>query len=178
MILLLTGDVHSGKTTCLGAALRELEERSLEVRGFLSESVHDGDEILGYDLVEQGGERRLPLLRTTGAEGAARTGRYFLLPDGLAVAEEVLRAGGNAELVVVDEVGPLELGGEGLWPALRPLLFPPAAPTLLVVRARLLADLRRELAPNETSVHDLRDDRSPARLAAAIRALTSRRDGG
>ena len=176
MILLLTGDVHSGKTTLLGAALREPGERSLDVRGFLSESVREGDEILGYDLVEQGGERRLPLLRTTGGEGAQETGRYFLLPEGLAVAEEILLAGRDADLLVVDEVGPLELKGAGLWPALRRLLLPPATCLLLVVRAGLLADLQRVLEPNETQVHDLRDDRSPARLAAAILSLARRRD--
>ena len=71
-------------------------------------------------------------------------------------------------VLVVDEVGPLELRGGGVWPALRDVLWRPDGTILLVAREEILADLAAALAPAVPGVFDVRDPDVLARLEARL----------
>ncbi len=69
--------------------------------------------------------------------------RFFFSPQGLEFVNQVLtRAAAEAEVIVVDEVGPLELGGGGFAPGLRALLRSRAF-LVLTVRPSLVEEVRR-----------------------------------
>jgi nucleoside-triphosphatase THEP1 len=123
MVYILSGGVGAGTTTFLNALAAELYRKGVPFDGYLSERVLSGDEVQGYDLADlQTGDRR-PFLRREGEAGAQRVGAFIVLPDGLAAAENVLRRSAPGPILIVDELGPLELGGAGVWPAGRgPLL--------------------------------------------------------
>lgn len=84
----------------------------------------------------------VPMEREAGTPGAIQIGRYTFAPEAFEWANdqlltEVLRPA--AKWLVVDEVGPLELQGEALDPALRHILelAPPDLNLVLVVREGL-----------------------------------------
>ncbi len=156
MIVVLSGPVHAGKTTLLERATALWTARGLICAGFLSPAVTDEAGEGGYDLVELPTGRRRPYLRRRGPEGAERVGPYVFVPETLERARAIIRAAGAAEPLVVDEVGPLELEGGGLWPALRPALEPAGRGLLLVVRETLVGDLAARLAPAVPAVFDVR----------------------
>jgi nucleoside-triphosphatase THEP1 len=156
MVAVLAGPVHGGKTTLLERAARAWPARGLRCTGFLSPAVTDDAGHRGYDLVELATGRRRPYLRTDGPDGAERVGPYVFVPETLARAREILRAAGTSEPLVVDEVGPLELQGGGLWPALREALGRAEARVLLVVREELVAGVTTRLAPARPVVVDVR----------------------
>jgi len=140
MIFILAGEVGSGKTTLLKKIVGELEIRGIKTDGFLSERIADGEETAGYDLFDMRKRTRIPFLRRNGRVGWQKVGPYFVLPAGLSEAEGIIARSGRPELLIVDEVGPLELEGKGLWPALSRVLADPGRRCFLVVRTGVLAD--------------------------------------
>jgi nucleoside-triphosphatase THEP1 len=93
------------------------------------------------------GERRL-LARMSLVTTGEQLGRYSFYPDAIAWANEVLAAAVAArpDLLIVDEIGPLELErGGGLAPVLELLATGRARRALVVVRSWLLDALRARL---------------------------------
>ncbi len=156
MIAVLAGPVHGGKTTLLERATACWAARGFRCAGFFSPAVRDGAGDKGYDLVELATRRRRPYLRRSGPDGAERVGPYVFVPETLARAREIIRDAGASQALVVDEVGPLELEGGGLWPALREALGRDGAKILLVVREELVKEMTERLAPARPAVVDVR----------------------
>jgi nucleoside-triphosphatase THEP1 len=157
MVLVLTGPVHGGKTTFLERSLPAWSDRGLRLSGFLSPAVTDESGGRGYDLAEVGTDRRRPYLRLTGVPGAEHAGPYAFVPAALERARSIIREAGPSGLLVVDEVGPLELAGGGLWPALRDALRRQDRTILLVVREEALDGFSAAIAPVVPVVFDVRD---------------------
>ncbi len=155
MVLVLSGPVHAGKTTFLERALPVWAARGLGCAGFLSLSVTDEAGGTGYDLFEIATGRRQPYLRRHGGPEAERTGPYVFVPEALERARAIIREAGPPGLLVVDEVGPLELRGGGLWPALRGALEAPGPTLLCVVREDILEEFAARLAPLVPVVFDV-----------------------
>ncbi|OGD16143.1 MAG: hypothetical protein A2V76_03120 [Candidatus Aminicenantes bacterium RBG_16_63_14] len=157
MVLVLSGPVHGGKTTFLERSLPRWTARGVSCAGFLSPAVTAADGEKGYDLLELKEGRRRPYLRRQGEPGAERTGPFVFVPAALDLARSIIREADARELLVVDEVGPLELQGGGLWPALRETVGRPERRILLVAREEILEDLAAVLAPVVPLVFDIRD---------------------
>ncbi len=157
MILVLTGPVHGGKTTFLESSLARWASRGLAPGGFLSVAVTDTSGAAVYDLLELKTRRRHPFLRREGEPNAERIGPFFFVPSTLELARSLIREADPRELLIVDEVGPLELMGGGLWPALREFLSRPGRRCLLVVREEVLEEVVAGLGPSRPLVFSVRD---------------------
>lgn len=150
-VLVLTGPVHSGKTTFLKGAAAFWDLAGFSVGGFLNEVRLDGGKVQGYDLFDLRGGASVPFLRTAGRPGRQRVGNFFLVPGGLERAEVILARDLGADILVVDEVGPLELSGLGLWPALSAALSAGAG-CVCVVRTAVLDGFRAKIGKRRIEV--------------------------
>lgn len=168
MIFLLSGPVHSGKTTLLKRAVREFKNQGVRVDGFLSEAVFTGKERTGYDLLDLREDRSIPLLRIAGEEEWQRIGSYFFVPSGIEKAEKIILRSGEAQICVVDEVGPLELEGRGFWPALERVLLPPLTNFLIVVREIILENFMDILGKTDTKVFAMKEGDIFSRLIQEV----------
>jgi nucleoside-triphosphatase THEP1 len=113
-------------------------ERGVPIRGYLSPSVWSEKKQIGYNLLTLPDGQAFPFLRERGSAEAQRVGPYALLPEALALAQRIIRQGSAAPLLIVDEVGPLELEGRGVWPALADVFSRPPQKLLLVIRSVLV----------------------------------------
>ncbi|MFZ2053206.1 MAG: nucleoside-triphosphatase [Candidatus Aminicenantales bacterium] len=155
MILILTGPVHTGKTSFLKNLLPVLKAQGIPVSGYLSPSVLKRGRTFGYDLFDIKAGKSVPFLRRKGQAGWQKVGPYFFLPSGLRAAEDKILGCPTGGWLVVDEVGPQELARRGVWPALSAVLSRPELDCLLVVRSPLLDELQGLLGKRPIEVFDI-----------------------
>lgn len=148
-MILLTGALRVGKSTVCQRLAEEGRRRGKRIGGFVSPAVFNpqGEKTGAYLQDLRTGEMRLQY--STEADTSLRIGPFAMdesvLRRGIRLVEEALRAGDD--LVIIDEIGPLELlRGEGFAPLLSALGDFPEAVVLIVVRPELVEALRERLA--------------------------------
>jgi len=178
-VVLLTGRQGSGKTTAAAAVVERARREGLHVAGVLAPgTVRDGRR-WSFDVVDLRTGRRAPLGTRDHPAGWIDLGGFRVSPEGLELGRRALSepAVRGADLVVVDEVGPWELGGEGWGPALDRLVAG-TLPLLLVARESL-ADAVVDRWGLGGGVLRLGTDDAPERTAdtAVARLLPATADG-
>jgi len=143
-IHILTGPVDSGKTTFLRGVLTGASAPRPR-SGYLSLRVLGERETEGYDLFDLRDESVRPFLRRDGDPSWPRVGPYYLDPEALSLAERIILESPQDSLLIVDEIGPLELSGSGVWPALAGVLRGGERDIVLVVREGLLETIQNRL---------------------------------
>ncbi|MFO7979474.1 MAG: nucleoside-triphosphatase [Candidatus Aminicenantes bacterium] len=157
MIFILTGPRHSGKTSLLKRIVDSLISDSVPIDGFLSFSAYHNDHIIGYDLFDLKKQLSLPFIRKKGKEHWDQVGSYYFVPLGLAYAKEIISQSEKSSLLIVDELGPHELKGKGLWPELRKIISKSHKNLLLVVRKSLLYQYLGALGQKGIKIFDIED---------------------
>jgi len=167
-IFVVTGRVHGGKTTFVGELVEALKEKDLRVSGFLSRGTfRDGrrDSFFLEDLAEG---TEIPLATLDPREGWFRYRRFYFNPIALEKGTEMVtgRSGLASDLIVVDEVGPLELQGMGWYSLLREVAAMDTIPQVWVAGDRVVDDVMEKwgIAPEnvvraDTGIeHDAREE--------------------
>jgi nucleoside-triphosphatase len=168
MKVILTGSVHSGKTSLLKKIVHELEASGKNIDGFLSIAVRQNGEFKGYDLYSIREKMTLPFLRKTGQKEWMRIGPYFFLPDGLREANRIILNPGPKDVLIVDEIGPLELTGQGLWPAFSQAIRDSRLSILCVVRKTILSDFLKSTPKAHWHIFDIDDENVFSRLLDSL----------
>jgi nucleoside-triphosphatase THEP1 len=140
---LWTGPKHSGKTTAVGALAVRARDAGISVAGLLAPAVYERNQLVGFDAVDlRTAEQVSPAShrRETGhSEG------FRFTEQGRKLGEAVLDVSAvrSADLVIVDEFGPMELQGRGWRRQVDLLLAQTNAVVLLVVREELVREVER-----------------------------------
>ncbi len=135
-IFLLTGSRGVGKTTVCLRAVALARQAGFSCAGLLTLR-EDKERRVVVDV--RSGQRRP--LTTTGPTGV-RVGRFLFDPATLAWGAEILARSPPCDLLVVDELGPLELRGEGWATGMETLRKGSFRLGLVVVRPELVEEVR------------------------------------
>ena len=135
-VMLITGETASGKTTLLQELLKEREIKDSKICGFLSLSDAGKKEFYLYDL--QTKTRHLLCDRMPG-KGKQAVGRFYFYPETLETGKEILKnaLSGDCAMIIVDEVGQLELSGDG-WHDVLPALLEAGKPVIWTVKKKFV----------------------------------------
>jgi nucleoside-triphosphatase len=110
--IFLTGEPGLGKTTIIRNVVQGLQNRGIVVGGMISSEIREDDRRIGFQL-EDVSTHEVGILAKSNQTvlGAPMVGRYSVnLADIERVGVAAIkRATLNAEVVVVDEIGPMEL---------------------------------------------------------------------
>lgn len=187
-LILVTGEVGSGKTSFARRLVREERRDGRSVGGVVSEKrpcgrTSDGLSLWCYEFVDLVEGKRMqyarprnsaedmPFARTSDnlATGDGRaadglvssdrrpaeefaSGRFVFSEAGFEFAVRVLDTARDRDVVVVDEIGPVEMRGGGLWSITRSLLEDSDADMILCARERLLPRLTEQLPAGVTPI--------------------------
>ena len=147
-LVLWVGPKHSGKTTSVARLAQKAKKEGFNVAGMLAPSVYADKHLTGFEVVDLRTGRRLPL--ATRKINQTQQGGFAFTQTGLEFGSNALstEAVKSAELIIVDEFGPLELEGKG-WRENVDLLFSAVdALMLLVVRNQIagrIQDLYKDI---------------------------------
>ena len=143
MLVIVTGPSGSGKTTLCQGVLARARARRLDCAGVLSPARLLAGQKVGIDLLDvRRGEVR-PLAEADQEPGPVRTTAYRFHPETLAWGAAVIDAATPCDLLLIDELGPLELvRGEGWVGALDVLRAGRYHLAAVVIRPALLDAFR------------------------------------
>lgn len=135
----------------------QLKSQNLAVYGFLSLSIKENNEFIGYDLYDLKRDTQSPFIRKEGEKHWQRIGAYFFIPKTLDRAQNIILHAGDADICIIDEVGPLELEGKGLWPALKKVIDLPLPDYVLVVRDSIFENWLGAMGQSRLKIFEVSD---------------------
>jgi nucleoside-triphosphatase len=151
--LLVVGEPRSGKTSWCRGYIDWLQKRGSSVGGILSPAIEKQGQRVGSNALDLLTGEEIPFARLSryrSFKGGEKIGDYTISRDGILFACGAIKRAVESRcgLVVIDEVGPLELGGKGLMPAVELALASPVN-VLIVVRSSLKGALQRRFPEYE-----------------------------
>ena len=144
-IYLITGTIQGGKTSYLVELVDLLRKRGLSPGGFLAPGSFESGERSGFKLKNILTGAEIPLASTKEISGWFKYRRFWFNPDAFIQGMEWIRKimPDEPRVVVIDEVGPLELEGSGWWEILEFLKSSSVPVQLWSVRENLIAEVRQ-----------------------------------
>jgi nucleoside-triphosphatase THEP1 len=151
--LLVVGEPGSGKTSWCREYIEEQRKHRATVGGILCPAIEHQGQRVGSNALDLLTGQAVPFARLSGhgsSKAGEKIGDYTISKDGILLACRAIERAveSSCDLVVIDEVGPLELSGKGLMPAVESSLAS-AANLLIVVRSSLREALQKRFPEQE-----------------------------
>jgi nucleoside-triphosphatase THEP1 len=169
--LLVIGEPGSGKTSWCRQYIDQQRKSGSSVGGILSPAIERQEQRVGSNTLDLLTGQEMPFARLSryrSFKGGEDIGDYAISKDGILFACDAIKRAveSRCNLVVIDEVGPLELRGKGIMPAVE-LALASAVNVLIVVRSSLRETLQRHFSDYEfTVVSDL--TQSPSAVSELV----------
>jgi nucleoside-triphosphatase len=120
-VIVITGAPRVGKTTIVRDVAQKLSERGVRVGGIISREVRTNNVRTGFEFIDLTTNDR-EILASVTANGP-RVGKYFVNLSGCQfAANRLINALINSEVIVCDEIGPMELKSKEFINAARNLI--------------------------------------------------------
>ena len=151
-LVLWTGRKHSGKTTRAEELALRARREGFEVAGLLAKAQYQGGRLVAFDGVDLQSGAGAPLAKRSSKVGG-KCGFSFIA-EGLQLGKSALspESVGSAELVIIDEFGPLEMNSEGWRSDVDLLVRSGNALIVVVVRDELSEEVGRLYADSLRAV--------------------------
>ena len=170
-IVIVASPPHTGKSSLIARFIGLCRHRGVPAAGILAEGLWDNNQRSGFNLIDLSSGGRVPLAVRCAPHGRARIGFAFL-PEGIEAGRTALNPErcADADIIVVDEVGMLEVMGQGWAPYLGALLDLPGKTHIWAVRESLVESVARCWAFTPQAVVDARSpDALKGLIAACVR---------
>jgi len=139
-IYIVTGKIGAGKTSLIREIVSKLKMENCRVEGIVTTRILENEITTGYDILNVSANEKARFLRTFGDGAQQRIGKYFIYAEGLKSGEAALKIN-DAELIVIDEIGKLELEEKGWHKSLHEIIFHSKSNLLLSVREEVLNEV-------------------------------------
>ncbi|PUA31468.1 MAG: hypothetical protein B9J98_06365 [Candidatus Terraquivivens tikiterensis] len=174
MLFVITGVPGSGKTTVVLRLVEILKRMGFSVGGMYTREVRSSGSRVGFEVVDVASGVAGTLARVGHGSGP-RVGKYLVnLKDLEEVGVRAIESASMSDVVVVDEVGPMELKSRRFKEAVEKLLATDK-PVVLTIHYRasdeLLEEIRRVVGGKLIVVTPENRDRLPLELAERIKSM-------
>ena len=164
-IIILSGNKQQGKTTFLQNVITQLEQANIEFDGVVAIGKEENGKRTGFDLLYLKTKKSYPLARITPLPNWDQFGRFYFDTDVFVKVGQSL-VGSSSKIIIIDEIGPMELQGKGWADAVGSLL---AANTQMiwVVRKPLLETIMNYWGISQAQVFEI-GNYTPEKVAGAV----------
>ena len=161
-VIIITGEIHEGKTTFVNKIVKDLLEAKIKVTGFLSLAINENGERIGFDLydIEKGDKVELCLNKKN--DMRLHIGRYYFNKSAISKGNKILSSENisGKHLIVIDEIGPLEFSGQGWSNAIDNITRSSTVPQLWVMRKSIVKKATKRWNTGNIYIFDLKESTS------------------
>lgn len=141
-VFIVTGSIGEGKTSQIKNIVETLKNQNISIGGIFSPRIEENGNTTGYDIVDIMTNERSAFLRTTSDQKLPKIGSYSILSEGMQKGHKALKNSlNNNQVIVIDEVGRLELSNEGWAENINYLLNDTKHHLILSVRDRFMKEV-------------------------------------
>jgi nucleoside-triphosphatase THEP1/energy-coupling factor transporter transmembrane protein EcfT len=168
-VIVATGATGAGKTTAVLSTVEDLRRSGYRVAGFVQPPRLEDGRKIGFGVRDLLSGEETDFARLVSRSEGEHDTRFRFESAGFGLAERALGEVRSGDLLVIDELGPLELRGEGHMRAVqRALDVPGLRAVVVVVRGHLVPALLAALEIDDATVVDVTADGGEQALTAAI----------
>jgi len=166
MHIIITGGIQSGKSTLTAALISFLKEEKISLAGILAPGLWRDNQRQGFDLIDLRSCKKYPLARRRPELNEIDLTPFEFFQEGLNAGSRALALENcrKASVIIIDEVGKLELNNSGWANSLQPLLTLNTALHIWVVREKLVDAVRKKWQLDQVEIVDIKNEDSWARL--------------
>jgi len=157
-VVVITGPSSGGKTETVSAVAARLRSSGVSIAGFVQPGEFADGRKVGFRVrdVTSGEEASLAILEE-GRRGDFGT-RFRFVDEGFRLGREALSRARSGSILLVDELGPVELRGRGHMPAVRAAMAVQGLRgAVVVVRRHLVPALLAEVEASDAIVVDIEE---------------------
>ena len=134
MIIIVTGAIGTGKTTVCEKVIQIARGQGYSCGGIITCKTQNGDIVI--EDVQTGETEVLASISNT--YQGPRTAKYFFNPEGIDFGIQAIDRGITSDVLLVDELGHLELSGQGFAKVIEQIVAGKVKNCIVVVREQLL----------------------------------------
>jgi iron complex transport system ATP-binding protein len=149
MVIIVTGAIGIGKTTVCKEVIKIVRSQGYSCGGIITYKIRNEDIVIKN--IRTG--TTSDFASTSNIYDGPRTRKYFFNPEGIEFGIQAIEKGISSDVLVVDEIGQLELGGQGFAKIIKQIGTDDIKNCILVIRKALLSDFLPRLGA-ETSVFE------------------------
>ena len=159
-IFIVSGPVGIGKTTFTRKIIAFLRDQDINSEGILAERVMTGSETTGYDIVNISTGKRTVFLRENEKSGEETIGKFHILHGGLDTGKSILGdlVYRDTGIVIIDEVGLLELQGRGWHDSISELLGKSSNHIIMTVRDKFVDEVIKKWNLTDPIIFNVQDN--------------------
>jgi nucleoside-triphosphatase THEP1 len=159
-VIIITGDIRQGKTTFLKNIIADLEKEKIRMAGFLAFGIDRNGERTGFDIFDVNSSTRTELCTKKPAPSWIRYGNYYFNPEGIEAGNEILNLKNlsDKQLVIIDEIGPLELQDNGWAAGIESICNNLSILQIWVVRRTLTDQVTKKWKTGDVYIFDISSD--------------------
>ena len=159
--ILITGSVSSGKSYLLQSIIDYLHNENTQIGGIVCPAVRDGEQKIGYQVIDISTGESMMLCNITDKNEGINSGKYYFSNSAFSFGEEAIkRSMKNSQVIIVDEIGNLELKCQGWYDIAYHLLKnmktnPQISCIILSVRKSILNDIIKMFDISDYVIFDI-----------------------
>ncbi len=159
-IVIITGEIHQGKTTVAQKVISYLLDQKIRIAGFLSIGINEKGKRIGFNLLDIESSEQIELCSINKDENRFRLGQYYFSNAAIERGLQILNSDNlnDKQLIVIDEIGPLELGEKGWSSAIENICTNNTLPQLWVVRKSIIKKIVRKWNIGNVYIYDIEHD--------------------
>ncbi len=160
-VIIITGAVGCGKTSFVGEAAHLLKSEGLSVDGVIAPVVYEAEKRKGYLVRDlRSGEERI-LARTTPFNTSLRQGPFYFAEESFRWVEQLFNRRFGSQVLILDEVGILELRRKGYYRLLESILRHYEGCFIIIARRSILEELIALFKIGRAEVIDIEAEKEP-----------------
>jgi nucleoside-triphosphatase THEP1 len=158
-VFILTGSIGQGKTTYLQKLINFFQHKGITIGGIYSPRVLKDKETIGYDIIDINTAEREIFLRQASYPDEMKIGRFNIHLEGLKKGIKAIQSSNNqnTKMVIIDEVGLLELQNQGWAKNIEELVRNSQNHILLVIRDSFIEKVVEKWTLNNYQVFHIAD---------------------